>query len=185
MFQKFRHEQSNLTTINLDELRRQVGIAILITFAFTTFIINLILIINELSLGNAGQPTYNPFAISIVSLIAAFMSYRRIYIKFALHFPLIMLIAIFISAPSLVTFVSLSFTILIYTAIISHYSIYAALSIVVIGWSLIQQQAVPDFQFFTIGIVACILSGIVLYVVSNFEFATRSSARTNQLLPVN
>jgi len=183
MFQRFRREQTNLTTINLDELRRQVGIAIFTTFAVVAFIINTLLAASEFTLlGAEGEPSYNAFGISIVSIIAVLMLHRKIYIQVALHFPLIMLLAIFILVPTEVTFATLSFVILIYAAIISHYSIYLGLSVFVGIQSFLLQQAFPDFQYIIVMVVALNMSGIVLFVVSNFEFTTRSAGRTNQLL---
>lgn len=182
MFQQFRRQQISLTTINLDELRRQVGIAILLTFAVVGFIVNIILLINELSLGATGEPNFVSFISAIISASAAFMLHRKIYIQFALHLPLIMLLAILILLPAEVTFVSLVFATLIYAAIVSRFSIYAAISVFLIIWSVIQQQAFPDFQYVMVGVVAVIMSGIVLYVINNFASVTRSSGRTNQLL---
>ena len=182
MLQLFRREQKNLTTITLDELRRQVGIGILITFAVVGFIVNIILLFNELSLAEAGEPNFVSFMASIISALAAFMLHRKIYIQFALYFPLIMLLAIFVLVPAEVTFVSMIFSILIYAAIVSHYVIYIGLVAFMIIWCVIQQQAIPEFEYLLIGNVAVVMSGIVLYVVSNFEYTTRSSGRTNNLL---
>ena len=166
--------------INIDEIRRQLGIAILTVFAIIAGVYNTI----SLSSGFASttdSPSLVGYGVAVVCLVAVYMLRRRLHINIALHLPIILLLAIFIALPSEQSYSILIFSILVYSAIMTRLPIFVAISIFMLSWSVYQQSVSPEFAYMLFALVALPIGGIVFYVIHTFTSITITSERTQSL----
>jgi len=181
MLRRFRQEQAtSLRATSIDELRRQIGIGILIIFAIAGVIINTSFLVTALSSG--GGLSYQAYIISGICLVAIYMVYKKLFTTIALHLPFLIFLALFLGSPSITIFTALSYVILIYAAIISRFPLFVVLNIIILVSSINLRQSDPEFEYTIIASVAITLSAIIYYLVYRFESVTLSTGRSNQLL---
>ena len=166
----------------MNEIRHQISMVILVVFTVVATIYNTLTISTAVNVSDT-DPSFIGYGVALISAIALYMIYRKFYIEIASYLPVIMLLIIYVLLPSEQTFISISFIVLIYTAIVARFPIYISLFIFTLIWSIYQQQtAIGEFPYILIEIVALSMSFVVFYVVNRFQGITGAYVRTNQLL---
>lgn len=181
MLQQFRQEQTSLTNISIDEIRRRIGIGILTIFSVVGVIYNTISLGTGASL-SGDAPTFIAYGFAAISLVGIFLLRQNFYVSVVLHIPVIIFLVMLLILPGTLPFTALIFTTLIYAAIMTRLAVYGMLSVVLLMWGAFQQQAIPEYPYVLFIFVALTMSTIVFYVVYSFEFITSSTGRTNRLL---
>jgi GAF domain-containing protein len=180
MLQQFRQEQTNLGITDIDEIRRQVGIGIMTVLVFVGVVFNIITLSTGVSL--SGRPTFIPFIIAAVSLVARIMLRRNQFVRPVLHLPIVVFVTAVLTIRSEIGFSAVIFLILIYAAVMTRLRFYGVLSIVMLLLSAYLQLTLPQFPYTLMTIVALTVGGIVFYVVHQFEQTASIAIRTNRLL---
>lgn len=184
MFQ-FKPNESQLNVLSIDEIRRRVGLGIIIFFALGSITFNIISLITGFTLNSSTSTTsvsYASFILGFIFFGFAYLLYRNIQTKIILHLPIVALLSLFLTPQAELSFIILTLAILIYAAIITRLSVFAVLCVVVIGMSVIQQSNYPDLQYVMFSSLMITLTIAVFYVVNSFGNITSSAQRTNRLL---
>lgn len=181
---QFRETVATVATTNIEELRRQTGLITLLVIGVVGIIYNTVTLIIDLSLTPTAitSTSYTAYTLSVIFLGLAFAIHRRVWVKLLLHVPIFMFLIVFTTLPSQLSFILLSITILLYSAIVANLPTYLFLAVYVAIWGLIQQQTLADFEYLPYTFIAISLSSIVFYVVDAFNRFAVQASRTNVLL---
>lgn len=182
MFQT-KQQDATLEITNIDEIRRQIGMGLMLIFSIGAIAFTVISITTGLGLDESTELlSLTPFIISGLSLLGYITLRQRRFINIVLHIPIIVLIALIFLTPSQFGFPIIVFAAIIYAALIEPLPIFFITNIVIIIISVSLQQQSPEFPYFLFTVTGSIISSLVFYSADRFSTVTHQSTRTNNLL---
>jgi len=177
--QRYRQNKSN---ISIEVIRQEIVEGLLILMFVAGIIVN---IGSILTFG--GDPSFEGFSISAVSLVAFLLLRTRKFIVIASYLPVLLLVGmfLFVITPEGNYYGITEVLLLIITAIITGFRTFTAVSLLIIGWSIyLQVNAPPDtsVSYILMSIITVSIGTFVLFVINRFESISDSLSRTNRLL---
>lgn len=184
MFQT-KKQDATLEITTLDEIRRQIGMGLMLIIGFGIIGFNLITAATGVGLGSNAEDTLQsiiPILLIGFSSLGFVLLRQRRFVTIVLYFPIVSFIALSFNSTSTIAFPIFVFFVPVYAGLVTRLPFFVIITATFIIQSVIYQQSSTDYPYMLFTISGVVTGMIVYYAIDRFSTITQQSTRTNNLL---